>query len=80
MKLQQFRSLREDPSYPQSLCTFKDEIVYMMRTMVNQIMEIQRDSTHIHIGCDEVYQLGQCTKCVSRLAVENAKSEAQHVF
>ena len=26
----------------------------MVRTMVNQIMEIHRDSTHIHIGCDEV--------------------------
>lgn len=80
LKLQQFRSLREEPSYPQSLCPSKEDAVDMVRIMVNQIMEIHRDSTHIHIGCDEVYQLGQCPKCVSRLAVENAKSEANMYF
>ena len=54
LKLEQFKNLREEPSYPQSLCPSKEEAVNMVRTMVNQIMEIHRDSTHIHIGCDEV--------------------------
>ena len=54
LKLEQFKNLREEPSYPQSLCPSREEAVNMVRTMVNQIMEIHRDSTHIHIGCDEV--------------------------
>ena len=54
LKLEQFKNLREEPIYPQSLCPSKEEAVNMVRTMVNQIMEIHRDSTHIHIGCDEV--------------------------
>ena len=54
LKLEQFKNLREEPSYPQSLCPSKEEAVTMVRTMGNEIMEIHRDSTHIHIGCDEV--------------------------
>jgi len=86
LKLEQFRHLREEPTYPQSLCPSKEEAVNMVRSMVHQIMEIHRDSTHIHIGCDEVYQLGECSKCVSRLARENARGapdmyyEARYLF
>eukprot|EP00090_Calanus_glacialis_P017447 TRINITY_DN27161_c0_g1_i6.p1 TRINITY_DN27161_c0_g1~~TRINITY_DN27161_c0_g1_i6.p1 ORF type:complete len:574 (-),score=170.82 TRINITY_DN27161_c0_g1_i6:154-1875(-) len=80
LKLEQFKNLREEPSYPQSLCPSREEAVNMVRTMVNQIMEIHRDSTHIHIGCDEVYQLGQCRTCVRRLAVENEKSSADAYY
>ena len=54
LKLEQFRNLREEPAYPQSLCPSLDEAVVMVRSMVTQIMEIHKDSTHIHIGCDEV--------------------------
>ena len=54
LKLEQFRNLREEPAYPQSICPSLDEAVDMVRSMVTQIMEIHKDSTHIHIGCDEV--------------------------
>ena len=54
LKLEQFKNMREEPAYPQSLCPSLGKAVDMVRTMVTQIMEIHKDSTHIHIGCDEV--------------------------
>ena len=57
LKLDQFKNLREEPAYPQALCPSKEEALNMVRTMVTQMMEIHRDSTHIHIGCDEVCKM-----------------------
>jgi len=80
LKLAQFKNLREEPAYPQALCPSKEESLDMVRTMVTQIMEMHKDSTHIHIGCDEVFQLGQCSQCVNRLEKENEKSANTEYF
>ena len=59
LKLDEFKTLREEMAVPQALCPSKEEAVNMVRSMVTQIMEIHKDSTHIHIGCDEVSNLYQ---------------------
>merc|ERR1712020_657257 len=35
--------------------------------MIDQIMELHADSKYIHIGCDEVFQLGMCSSCKKRM-------------
>lgn len=35
--------------------------------MLDEVITLHPDIRYIHIGCDEVYQLGVCKKCASRM-------------
>ena len=71
LKLERYRQLREEESNPQSICPSREESLDLVRLLLSQIMEVHKDSTHLHIGCDEVFQLGQCRQCVQRINREN---------
>ena len=30
---------------------------------IDQVMALHKDVKHLHIGCDEVYHLGECAPC-----------------
>ena len=67
LKLEEFSHLREVPFYPQSLCPSKPESFQIVKLMIDQIMEVHYDSKYIHIGCDEVFQLGTCSLCKEKM-------------
>ena len=58
LKLEEFYDLREVPAYPQSLCPSKNASWSLVREMIDQVTSLHPTSTFLHIGCDEVYQLG----------------------
>ena len=58
LKLEEFYELREVPAYPQSLCPSKNASWSLVREMIDQVTSLHPASTFLHIGCDEVYQLG----------------------
>merc|ERR1719348_1549291 len=60
LKLAEFSHLREDAPYPQAVCPSLEESDDLVQLMVHQVAEIHTEATHIHIGCDEVFQLGSC--------------------
>jgi hexosaminidase len=31
--------------------------------MIDQVMAVHTDIKYLHIGCDEVYYLGECVRC-----------------
>jgi len=72
LKLEEFQDLREVRNYPQTICPSNEDAWTTIRTMIDQILEVHPSSSHIHIGCDEVYQLGLCSACVERLSLANA--------
>lgn len=67
LKLAEFSSLREMPPYPQSICPSKEASFTVVKTMLDQVMQLHPESTYLHIGCDEVYQLGVCSQCRAKL-------------
>ncbi|GBL87937.1 Hexosaminidase D [Araneus ventricosus] len=63
LKLPEFKHLREVEDIPQSVCPTNNNTLAMVKMMVDQVMALHSDSRWLHIGCDEVYQLGQCSRC-----------------
>lgn len=63
LKNQDFEHLREVPESPQALCPSLNSSFEFIQDMVEQIMQIHRDINYLHIGCDEVFHLGECSRC-----------------
>ncbi|KAL3269502.1 hypothetical protein HHI36_008568 [Cryptolaemus montrouzieri] len=63
LKIQDFSKLREVPSSPQALCPNRNGTLDFIREMVKQIMDLHPKIEHLHIGCDEVFQMGECEVC-----------------
>jgi len=57
-----------------SLCPLHSESEKLAFEIVDQIIEAHPNSEFIHIGADEVYQLGNCPKCKKYLE-DHTKSE-----
>ncbi|XP_040568869.1 hexosaminidase D [Lepeophtheirus salmonis] len=67
LKLSEFVALREIPSYPQSLCPSKWESFQLVVMMIDQLLSLHPNVEYLHIGCDEVYHMGICSKCSDRI-------------
>ncbi|VEN38850.1 unnamed protein product [Callosobruchus maculatus] len=63
LKLAEFASLREVPNSPQALCPSRSNSLNFIQEMVNQVMVLHPNSKYLHIGCDEVFQMGECDVC-----------------
>ncbi|XP_065363115.1 hexosaminidase D [Calliphora vicina] len=75
LKLQEFAHMRELPDSPQSICPSQKQSMNFIDAMLTQVIDfhlqlqqpniekIPLKMSHIHIGCDEVYRMGECTQC-----------------
>lgn len=63
LKLENFSYLREVPKYPQVVCPTHNDTFPVLTTMIDQVMELHPNIKYLHIGCDEVYYLGNCERC-----------------
>lgn len=72
LKIKDFDKVREVANSPQSICPSMDESHTLIQEMLTQLIEFHLNSglntnsilfSHIHIGCDEVYTMGQCNRC-----------------
>ena len=63
LKLKDFAELREVPTYPQVICPTHNKTVPLIKMMIDQIIEMHSEINWLHIGSDEVYNLGECTRC-----------------
>ncbi|XP_017856347.1 PREDICTED: hexosaminidase D [Drosophila arizonae] len=85
LKLAEFEQLRELPESPQSICPSQPQSMALLEQMLTQVIELHmRPSdnatssttqlpikfTHLHIGCDEVQRMGECSLCRQRLRSE----------
>jgi hexosaminidase len=76
LKLEEFTSLREVSNNPQSICPSKINSVEIIQTMIDQLMSVHQEvSKFLHIGCDEVFQLGLCNQCKSRISRSNNQQQ-----
>jgi len=63
LKHQQFQHLRDVAEMPESLCPCHNETMQLVRDIIDQVMAVHRDAKYLHIGCDEVFHLGECEPC-----------------
>ncbi|XP_052544294.1 hexosaminidase D isoform X2 [Tympanuchus pallidicinctus] len=59
LKHKEFAHLREVKLFPNALNPHKEEALALVRAMIDRVMELHRDLRWFHIGCDEVYYLGE---------------------
>lgn len=63
LKLPRYSFLREVSEMPQALCPSKSDAQTLIKTMIDQIMALHKGVNYLHIGCDEVFQIGECELC-----------------
>lgn len=68
LKLSKFRFLREIDRFPTAVCPSKtDSFDKLIKHIVDQVISFHKESGHdlkyIHIGCDEVFHIGNCDLC-----------------
>ncbi|OTF75726.1 hexosaminidase D-like protein [Euroglyphus maynei] len=63
LKLEHYRHLREMDEFPQAICPSRNDTYQLLTAMIDQILIAHPDSRWLHIGCDEVYQIGICDLC-----------------
>ncbi|XP_074702929.1 hexosaminidase D isoform X1 [Strix aluco] len=59
LKHKEFAHLREVKAFPNALNPHKEESQALVRAMIDQVMALHEDLKWFHIGCDEVYYLGE---------------------
>ncbi|NXM87150.1 HEXDC Hexosaminidase, partial [Oenanthe oenanthe] len=59
LKHREFAHLREVKELPNALNPLKEESLALVKAMIDQVMALHEDLQWFHIGCDEVYYLGE---------------------
>ena len=70
LKLEQFSHLRDVAEMPESICPCHDQTMSLIRTYIDQVMSIHKHVKYLHIGCDEVFHLGECAPCLSQVGAK----------
>lgn len=76
LKTAQFKELREVPDYPQVICPTHNTTLVLLMDMIDQVIKLHIHSTTLHIGSDEVYNIGMCDRCVDTMQ-KNRWSKSQ---
>ncbi|XP_003377209.1 hexosaminidase domain-containing protein [Trichinella spiralis] len=60
--------LRENVIFPQAVCVSNPNATRLVRLIIDQVLALHGDDVeYVHIGADEVYQYGECARCVENL-------------
>ncbi|XP_006869679.1 PREDICTED: hexosaminidase D [Chrysochloris asiatica] len=90
LKHEAFAHLREVALFPNTLNPHEEESLALIGAMVDQVMELHCGARWLHIGCDEVYYLGegetsrqwlqQPQNSKAKLCLSHLKAVASHVL
>lgn len=74
LKLPEYRHLREVPEAPGEMCPLRQGSFELAASLMEETARLHPQSRYIHLGCDEVWSLGQSPECQgksrSRIAIE----------
>lgn len=70
LKLRNYKHLREVPQYPQVVCPSNNSTFLLLKDMIDDIIALHPLSNYIHIGCDEVFYIGECSRCIETMLKE----------
>ncbi|XP_049943328.1 hexosaminidase D-like [Schistocerca serialis cubense] len=78
LKQRQWAHLREERAHPDAICPSHPQTMPFISEMIRQVLELHPHSGYIHIGCDEVFHLGTCSRCRSQ-RLEDWQLFSRHV-
>ena len=64
LKLSDFAHLRDAEDMPESICSCNDKAMPLLEEYIDQVMQLHPNVRYLHIGCDEVFHMGECESCV----------------
>nr|XP_003703719.1 PREDICTED: hexosaminidase D-like [Megachile rotundata] len=64
LKLEKYKDYREVPQYPQAVCPTYNKTLPLLYEMIDQVVAAHPDIKQLHIGADEVYHIGECSRCL----------------
>ncbi|XP_043256949.1 hexosaminidase D-like [Colletes gigas] len=67
LKLDEYKDYREVNRYPQAVCPTYNKTLPFIFEMIDQVVTAHPNAKHIHIGADEVYQIGECSRCLDAM-------------
>jgi len=63
LKHEEFVYLRDVTEMPESICPCHNDTMDLIKMVIDQMMAVHKNASYLHIGCDEVYHLGECQQC-----------------
>lgn len=78
LKHDKYYEVREAERYPNALCPSHPKSEDIVLDMIYQIFDNHPSSKYIHIGGDEVWHIGQCIQCKTKMEAQQWKRE--HLF
>lgn len=67
LKHSEFQALREVPDSAQALCPSLNASLDFVERVIDQVMKVHGNARFLHIGCDEVFQMGECPRCRAQM-------------
>lgn len=67
LKHKKFVTLREVIKYPQVICPNNPDTMPIIKELIDQVVELHPGIDTLHIGADEAYYVGKCSRCKKRL-------------
>ena len=56
---------------PESICPCHEGTMEVLQDIIDQVMRVHKKANYLHIGCDEVYHLGECQPCTTNMSSRN---------
>lgn len=85
LKLPEYQHLREIPEAPGEMCPLREGAYELAASLLEETARLHPDSRYLHLGCDEVWSLGQSDECKAsgksrgRIAIEYINRLAEKV-
>ena len=83
LKHKEFSYLRDVEEMPESICPCHNDTMGVVREIVDQVMAVHKKAKYLHIGCDEVFHLGECSQCLGNgrtsIFIDHVTRVAQYV-
>ncbi|XP_034938120.1 hexosaminidase D-like isoform X2 [Chelonus insularis] len=67
LKLDAYKNYREVMRYPQVVCPTYNGTQDLIREMIDQVINAHPNIKYLHIGADEVYYIGECSRCLDEM-------------
>ena len=85
LKLPAYQHLRDIPEAPGEMCPLREGAYELAASLLEETARLHPDSRYLHLGCDEVWSLGQSDECKAsgksrgRIAIEYINRLAEKV-
>ena len=78
LKLAEFKHLRDAEDMPESICSCDEKAMPLLEEYIDQVMAMHSNAQYLHIGCDEVFHMGECESCVIK-GTNNIESSQSNI-